>query len=466
MRKIRKPIALLAALLAALFAPGSIAAAQEAGVDSTTRQSLGNFDSSVFTLGERLDGWWKLPLDKSGSIFEGSAHLGVELSMTSEPEKASNGRATTAKLLGDADRVRLAFVLPAPTTEIKTMNVEAGRLPMRDPTGLIVSHPADGALLGIEYPFMKFSLQGGFTTLILRNANGITLSQYDKTASDDSKKILGTSRLLVLGQVEIPDVWKQSVNLSFLAQQDLNKDSNFISEWTTDKYAGTAAKGGKVDTQYSTVKVSGPVVDKLFYDAWFTWGSGRTLSWKSDSDSPSGYSYQYVPITSCMTGVSLDWFYPAWLSSAFNFRLIYASGDSDWTSGVEGNTSGNSTQFLPVTATPLGSVFSPPLSNLVVTELGGSVKPLAKERLQTGMKLFAFFRPAAAPLDVNGLKPGESSSWLGFETDVYGVYRMTSDLGLSLNAGLFFPGVSPNGAFDSGDPAVRYFEQLAIVLGM
>ena len=183
----------LTALFAGLLAMGAFAVAQEAGVDATTKQSLGNFDSTVFTLGERLDGWWKLPLDKNGSIFEGSAHVGVDLSATDDPAKASNGRGTTANLTGDADRVRIAFVIPNPTTEIKSMNIEAGRLPMRDPTGLIVSLPADGALLGIEYPFMKGSVQGGFTTLILRNANDIALSQYDKLVSDDSKKILGTS---------------------------------------------------------------------------------------------------------------------------------------------------------------------------------------------------------------------------------------------------------------------------------
>lgn len=456
----------LTVLLAAFFMAGAFAAAQEAGVDSTTKQSLGNFDATVFKLSERLDGWWKMPLDANGSIFEGSAHVGVDFSATSDPDKATNGRGTTAEPIGDADRVRLAFVLPNPTPEIKTMNVEVGRLPMRDPTGLVVSHPADGALLGLEYPFMKCSVQGGFTTLILRNANDIALSLYDKNVSDDSKKLLGTSRLLMLGQVEFPNVWKQTVNVSFLAQQDLNKNSNFISEWTTSQYTGTTAKGGKVDTQYTTLKLSGPVRDNFFYDAWFTYGSGRMLSWKADGDSATGYSYQYVPISSCMTGVSLDYFYPAWLSSAFNFRLIYASGDSDWTSAVEGNTSGNSTQFLPVTTTSLGAVFSPALSNLVVTELGASVKPFAKERLQTGMKMLAFFRPTSAPLDVNGLKANGSSSWLGFETDFYGVYRMTSDLGLSLNTGLFFPGVAPSGAFDSSGAPVRYFEQIAIVLGM
>ena len=190
------------------------------------------------------------------------------------------------------------------------------------------------------------------------------------------------------------------------------------------------------------------------------------LSWKSDSDSATGWSYQYVPVSSCMTGVSIDYFRPTWLSSAFTFRVVYASGDSDWASAVEGNTSGSSTQFLPVTKTPLGAVFSPALSNLVVTELGGSVKPLAKERLQTGMKIFTFFRPTKAPIDVNGLNAGGTSSWLGFETDMYGMYRMSSDLGLSLTTGLFFPGVAPSGAFDSSGASVRYFEQLAIVLGM
>ena len=154
------------------------------------------------------------------------------------------------------------------------------------------------------------------------------------------------------------------------------------------------------------------------------------------------------------------------LSSAFNFRFLYASGDSDYSRAIEGNTSGSGTQFIPLTASSLGTVFSPSLSNLIETELSGSIKPVSSLALQTGMKLLAFFRPTEGPVNVSGIKPGSTSPWLGFEADLFGMYRIMSDLGLSLNAGLFLPGVSPNGAFSTGTSPLWYSIDLALVLDL
>jgi len=167
-----------------------------------------------------------------------------------------------------------------------------------------------------------------------------------------------------------------------------------------------------------------------------------------------------------MSSISVDYYIPTMLSSAFNFRFIFASGDDDYKSATEGNTSGNATQFAPLTGTSFGTVFSPKLSNLMVAELGGSVKPFEKERIQAGMKLLAFFRPSSGPLDVSGLKAGEKAPWLGFETDFFGNYRIKSDLGLSLNTGLFFPGVSPSGAFEKNTSFVKYSLQIALTIGL
>lgn len=453
-------------LLALILALAGLAFAQEAGIDSTTRTSLGNMDTTVFTLNERLDGWWKVPMGTGGSIFEGSAHFGMGFDAYADSDASPNGESVDGVLSGDLDRCRLAFVLPKPISDMKSMNFEVGRLLVLDPTGLIVSHPADGALFGFDWSALKVSVQAGFTRYILRNANSISLSLFDRTASSDDSRAFGTSRLLVLSQVDFPEIAGQTINFSFLAQQDLNPESEFIEEWMTEKYAENTAKGGKLDTQYTSIKISGPIMANLFYDAWFSYGSGRTLSWQTDADSATGYSYQYVPISSFMTGVSFDYYRSSLMNSAFNFRFLFASGDSDSSAPVEGNTSGDATQFLPITGTTLGAVFSPDLSNLIVAELSGSVKPIPQERIQTGIKLLAFFRPTEAPLEVSGLKAGDDSSWLGLETDIFGTYRLTSDFGLSLNSGLFFPGVSPSGAFDSSGSPVRYSVQLSATLGM
>ena len=62
------------------------------------------------------------------------------------------------------------------------------------------------------------------------------------------------------------------------------------------------------------------------------------------------------------------------------------------------------------------------------------------------------------------MSPGEDALWLGFETDVFVNYRFSSDLGLSLNSGVFFPGKAPSGAFTEGTP--QYSVNIAMTLGM
>jgi len=451
-----------ATILFASLALSSFAAETEFGVDSTTTAALGNSSPTVFSFGERLDGWWKIPLGTKGSIFEGSAHAALDMNVNDDSNPSVESGLDLAAA-GDIDLLRLAFVFPD-TAGAELMKLETGRLRLRDPSGLVVSHPADGALLGFDYSRMKFSLQGGFTGLILRNSNDISVSLYDRIASADDSRLFGGSRLLMLARLDIPEFKGQSVSLSFLAQQDLNPEEDLVEEWSTEPVYDM---GGKVDTQYTSLLVSGPVVQNLFYDAWFTFGSGRTLAYLDDSGSASLYSYQYVPILSFMTGFSVDYYRPELYSAAFNFRFLYASGDADASSSVEGTATDNSTRFVPLSGSNFGVVFSPALSNLVVAELGGSVKPLAGYRIQTGAKLFAFFRPTDGAMGgASGLDPAADSAWLGMEADLYGNYRITSDLGLSLNTGVFFPGKSPSGAFASDASAIQYSVELALTLGM
>jgi len=439
--------------------------AVESGVNTSTKINLNRSSSTVFSTGERLDGWWKVPFGVNGSVFEGSAHFDGSLYSDDDPALSSTEK-TTVVPTGDIDRVRAAFVFPSLMPAIKTLNFELGRLKFNDKNGLIVSHPADGVKLGIDLTYLTFNFQTGYTTLILRKSNGINLSLYDQDAKSDKSRIFGNSRLLVQTGAEFPDVYGQSINVSFIAQQDLAPNSRLIPEWSTEEYFGMESRGGLVNTQYTTLDLNGQIINNLFYSTFATYGSGKTLTWLKDNDSPTGYSYQYVPISSVLAGLTFDYFMPSFLNSSFNFRFLYASGDNDYSRSIEGNTSGTASQFIPLTASPLGNVFSPKLSNLVVAQLGGSLKPVSSQALQTGVKCLAFFRPTYGPVNVSGLLPGSNASWLGFEADLYGMYRIMSDLGLSLNTGIFLPGITPNGAFSTGTAAVQYSINLSIAVDL
>lgn len=448
MSMIHRSLALIMAMVI------SVAAfAQDVGMDLATKAGISNPDVPLFSASERADIWFKLPMGATGSIFEGAGNFTVTMN--------SDETGTTWVPAGDVGKLRLAFVIPTEEQGLSSIRFELGRLLMRDPTGYILAHPADGALFGFDYPFLKLEVQGGMTTFILRSSNGVAMSLLDGNLASDESAWFGTSRLLLKGLLEFPDIFTHSASISFVAQQDLNPESSFIKEYSTVRDFSDPAKGGRLDTQYSTLRVSGPVIPGMFYDAWFTYGTGRTLTWLEDVNAKDGYSYQYVPISSFFAGASVDYFVPAFLSSAFNGRFLLASGDAAASSITEGNTSAVATQFLPVTGSSLGTAFSPKLVNLIVTELGWSLKPIAAERLQTGAKLFAFLRPTKGAVDASGLKADADSAFLGFEADLYGNYRIASDLGVSLSSGIFIPG----SAFETTSP-IRYSLSATLTLSL
>src|ERR1035437_1657098 len=128
----------LTRLLAAagLVLLATLLSAQEIGLDATTKFSLDRQTSLLFSMGERLDGWFKVPMDANGSIFEGNGHLGIRMDVDSL--NGVNGIPT-----GDIDLLRIAFLFPKVTPDMQSMNFEFGRLRLRDPTHLILDHAAD-----------------------------------------------------------------------------------------------------------------------------------------------------------------------------------------------------------------------------------------------------------------------------------------------------------------------------------
>ncbi len=66
----------------------------------------------------------------------------------------------------------------------------------------------------------------------------------------------------------------------------MNPSSDLIPEYANIQ---SATQGGSLDTQYLTLKAEGPVVDRLFYEAFVTMGTGSTLSWLADPNSTTAF---------------------------------------------------------------------------------------------------------------------------------------------------------------------------------
>ena len=403
---------LLAAALAFL-ATGSYALDWQA--DSLTTATLANTPSPPTNIEEELLGSVKVPFDLNGSGFEVSAHTWV-------------GYPSTAA--ADFDTLNFHFVYLKLNDEIKKLQWTFGRYLLTEPTGLIANQPVDGSKLDFDFNGIGLKIAAGYTGLVMRSTTTLVLSLADQRSED----FLASPRFFGAFESSIPLAASgHTLTVAALAQQDLTPTSKLVNEWSTTPEAD---KGGKVDTEYLTLKADGPLADKVFYTAFATFEAGRTLSFLTDSSNSS--FYEYKPITAFLGGVQASWFVPELLSAAFSFRALFASGDGDVDSPYEGNTKDNSTFFSPVNTTVLGAVFNPGLSNLGYYELNGSVKPIAGQEFVVGSKLLGFHRLVTGTMNASGvLRLGPI--WLGEELDVYSSWQPYSDLSLTASVGAFLP---------------------------
>ena len=405
--------------------------AQTFQVDSSTNFSLSSIPGSPYSLGERLDGELGLPFDQKGGGIDLAAHVTAAL---------------PASVAFDFDRLTFTFVYNKPATDLTSLTWTLGRFSVSEPTGLILNHPADGSKWAFNYGNFNLTLVTAYTGFVLKSSSTLdpSLTDLNNTGVFASPRFVGS----VEGSFGIFD--SHEITVSALAQQDLNNRDSFIKEWTTIQ--DSTGKGGALDTQYLTLKVSGPVIDRLFYDVFGTFGSGNILSWVADSASQTLYSYSYQPIMSYLGGASLTYFLPDFFSSSFSGRFLVASGDADWTEPVEGNHAGDSNMFTPLTSTTLGVVFSPSLANLAYFEVGGSAKPLPFLPLTVGAKALGFQRLVAGQVNAPGvLRLGPQ--WMGQELDFTAGWTPFSDLTVTGALGMFVPTA---GTFASGSPGASF----------
>lgn len=432
----------LGALLLAAGVGGAVDA-QEFQIDSTTNFGVSSTPSSEFSLSQRLDGQFLLPFDLPGTGLEMRAHA-LAAPMPSP-----------ASISADIDVLAVTFLYKKPAADLKALTLALGRYGFDEPTGLILSHPGDGFRFAFDYDGLELTVAAAYTGLVLRPSSGIVLTLADQSASG---ALLASPRFLGSVSAAIP-FFSHKATFSALAQQDLNR-SNLTPEWST---VFTGTQGGTLDTQYLTLKFEGPVVPRLFYETFGTFGTGSTLSWVEDKSSPTGFVYQYEPIVSFLAGGSLTYFLPEFLSTALKARVVAASGDADAASTLEGNTSGPSTLFIPVTASTLGVVFNPGLSNLLFYEAGGTLKPLGLP-LVLGLKLLGFQRAVAGVVNAPAvLRTGPM--WLGQEADVTATWQPFSDLAVSASAGAFLPSsgtYAPGSANDGLQYAVKTTVKLSL----
>ncbi len=323
--------------------------------------------------------------------------------------------------------------------------VTLGRFTHGDFTGWLLSHTLDGLSLTYNLPAAVMSLEVATSALLLKPVSQIQMSRSDAADLSFDNRLLAPARLVGGLQILFPEIVAgQQVNLGFWVQRDLRPDSQLIAPGEVDQYPADAV-GGRLHSVYLGAGLSGSILAALYYDGFFYAEGGSELSYVADPSSPTGSSYQYRPLSAVLAGGGLRLYLERLLFTRVGMRFLYASGDADAATYLEGNTAGAATTFVPISRQTVSLVFDPQLGNLMLGQLSYSMRPFGASRsrllqnLQLQLSGLGFFRPTTGPISERGLDPAATTLYLGTEVDGAINFRPFSDLGLALSAGVWIP---------------------------
>jgi hypothetical protein len=219
----------------------------------------------------------------------------------------------------------------------------------------------------------------------------------------------------------------------FIHQADFNGDR--------DPRLGVGTVDFDYDSSYLGIGADGSFTSNLIYLAEFVYEFGE-----SQSDPLRGVQSGEDISAWAARGQLTYLLGDAW-STRFEYENIFASGDSNrltTSDTVGGNLAGSrDTAFNSMGFVNTGLAFSPSLSNIMTFRLGASTFPFTAvdgfQQFQVGIDLFALNKmDPKGPID----EPTSDDRFLGFETDLFMNYRITSDLAVTARYGVFFPGAA------------------------
>jgi hypothetical protein len=326
---------------------------------------------------------------------------------------------------------------------------------MREFSGYVLDHRVDGLRFSLATRWGRLRAGAGYTGLLLKPTSDIELSKLDTADEAKVDVRLAPSRLIEQLEITFAElVLRQDVVFSAVLQQDLRP---------TDE---TRDDRGRVDTQYYGLGVAGPVWRNLFHETFGYAGTGSMISGQAGV-------YERRSIRSWLAGGSLRYLLPSFLQSYVELGGVYASGDADHRTFLEGNAEDSSTLFLPISGEKPGLVFAPVVGNLAYGRLALATKPFTSvmenssppylspretgfSSLQIIAETFVFFRPTTGPISKPGLNDASESTYLGTEVDLRLQARLLSDLGMALSSGVFLPNTGEVSGFETAeDPAFR-----------
>jgi hypothetical protein len=321
-----------------------------------------------------------------------------------------------------------------------------GRFRFEDATGRIYNDQVDGALIRMRGSTLTVHLTGGYTGFLFDHDNSILASNADAAAKLDTNP-LGPPRVVVeaLGRAEFPRSGL-ALTAAVLAQFDLHAAGDLAQ--AGDTAIGT---GGAVSTQYQTLSLDGTLADAFRFGLGGTINTGQMLYY-------DGSEYAAAVVRALLAEGTLVWAPYAAVNPEIGLELLFASGDEDATSLLEGTTDAIATAFTPVSRSTINIVTDPFLANLFRARAAFALQPLAgisgspaaqSFRIELGGS--AFFQPTSGVSSFDGVTSG-FQGYVGTELGLQVLFEPFSFLHMDIDSGVFLPAAD---AFASSDLQYR-----------
>ena len=173
-------------------------------------------------------------------------------------------------------------------------------------------------------------------------------------------------------------------------------------------------------------------------------------------------------ISAWAVDTGLDYFWTAPGRPRVGVKYARSSGDDTRVGGPQPNGGFNvpgtsDKTFVSFGYLNTGASFSPQFSNLEFVNLSAAIRPLDDpdspvwQNLEIGASSYWYWRSAAGGnvSDVRANSPGQN--YLGYEWDLYANWRLSSDLFLLINYGVFFPHKGSFNPANDNDRSRQFF---------
>lgn len=339
----------------------------------------------------------------------------------------------------DISQLRLRWSRGDSSLALRRQEVELGRLTLSDPTQLVVVHPIDGARFTFGYGIGTGAFQRtitsrttiGYSGFVFEPSSAINLTRSDQADYASLTNLgpfePGIPRILGMSTLQIAPLFGlQRLTSFWVFQEDLRPEAQRVQPGTTTENPG---RGGQLDSQYLGVQLDGPI-GPFSYRSYYVLNTGRMLSYVVDPESPTGRVYQYAPISGHLAGAQVAYTNRELLLLRVVLSGFFSSGDADFSGLREGNTEGDATAFVPIAASPAGTIAPAIPGNLSAVRLGASVRPLPLLRVEAAGQML--FRMQQAPVAISGVDPGTPGNYLGTELSLRAEAEVFSDLNVNL----------------------------------